>query len=278
MRSNMFVPNHIYRRRALHDEYGGQNQGGISTPVAQPFIFLFSTPSGAEFGYQDGWEHVGYYRYFGEGQYGDMQFLRGNLAIRNHAANGKDLLLFIRDTDVPSAHVRFVGHVVCSGYHEVQAKDTVGNVRRAIIFELTPLEAFAESVTPDNALSATLATWNDPLGELRQRAYETSTDAPTPVERMQNTHKRSEAVKIYVLRRANGICEGCQTIAPFFRPDGRPYLEPHHTRRLTDGGPDDPRWVIGLCPNCHRRAHYSKDARTFNLDLIRIVQAKETNY
>src|ERR1700746_1774493 len=24
-------------------------------------------------------------------------------------------------------------------------------------------------------------------------------------------------------------------------------------RRLSDGGPDHPRWVVAVCPNCHRR-------------------------
>ncbi len=55
--------------------------------------------------------------------------------------------------------------------------------------------------------------------------------------------------------------------APFSTPDGRPFLEAHHTRRLSDGGPDDPRWVIAICPNCHRRAHYATDATTFNDNL-----------
>lgn len=42
------------------------------------------------------------------------------------------------------------------------------------------------------------------------------------------------------------------------------YLEPHHTRRLSDTGPDHPRWVIGLCPTCHRRVHYGADGVAYN--------------
>ena len=41
--------------------------------------------------------------------------------------------------------------------------------------------------------------------------------------------------------------------------DGTLYLEPHHTRRLSDGGPDHPRWVGALCPNCHREIHHGAD-------------------
>lgn len=60
--------------------------------------------------------------------------------------------------------------------------------------------------------------------------------------------------------------------APFRTQDGQPYLEPHHIRRLSDGGPDDPRWVAGLCPNCHRRAHHSLE---FNNELETIVVSAE---
>jgi len=52
--------------------------------------------------------------------------------------------------------------------------------------------------------------------------------------------------------------------ALFKTRDGRPYLEAHHTRRLSDGGPDHPRWIAGVCPNCHRRAHYADDSGAFN--------------
>jgi 5-methylcytosine-specific restriction protein A len=63
-------------------------------------------------------------------------------------------------------------------------------------------------------------------------------------------------VREYVLRRSEGTCEACGGKAPFRRIDGTPYLEPHHSRRLSDGGPDHPRWVGAVCPNCHREIHY----------------------
>jgi len=80
--------------------------------------------------------------------------------------------------------------------------------------------------------------------------------------------QRAQAIRAYVLKRANGTCEGCGQPAPFLTAANRPYLEPHHTLRLADGGPDAPEHVIALCPNCHRRAHYAADSRTFNQGLI----------
>src|SRR5215208_5581705 len=61
--------------------------------------------------------------------------------------------------------------------------------------------------------------------------------------------------------------EGCSTPAPFVRSDGTPYLEPHHLRRLSDGGPDHPAHVIALCPTCHRRVHAGADGDTYNAKL-----------
>jgi len=79
--------------------------------------------------------------------------------------------------------------------------------------------------------------------------------------------ERSAAIRHYVLRRADGDCEGCGRPAPFRNGKGAPYLEPHHTTRLSDEGPDHPARVIALCPNCHRRAHYSQESASFNSSL-----------
>ncbi|ULJ74049.1 HNH endonuclease signature motif containing protein [Rhizobium gallicum] len=64
------------------------------------------------------------------------------------------------------------------------------------------------------------------------------------------------------------MCEYDSNPAPFLRADGEPYLEPHHIHRVSDGGPDDPRTVIALCPNCHRRAHSGADKASFKADLL----------
>jgi hypothetical protein len=89
---------------------------------------------------------------------------------------------------------------------------------------------------------------------------------------------RSRAVYLYVLRRADGKCEACKVTAPFIRKDGTPYLEPHHTTRLADDGPDHPKNVIGLCPACHRRAHHAQDAHVFNQRLVKKARLIERSH
>lgn len=79
---------------------------------------------------------------------------------------------------------------------------------------------------------------------------------------------RSTAIRLYALKRAKEVCEGCGADAPFRRQDGSAYLEVHHVTRVADNGPDHPAKVIALCPNCHRRAHYADDGEEYNRQLV----------
>ncbi len=51
--ANPFEPGHISHRKAIHDHYGGQRQGGISTPSSHPLVFLFTGDTGTTYGYRD---------------------------------------------------------------------------------------------------------------------------------------------------------------------------------------------------------------------------------
>lgn len=105
----MFVIGKVYRRRDLHAEFGGQEQGGISTPSDHNLIFLFTGESGKKYGYSDRWTNDGIFLYTGERQVGDMEFVRGNRAIRDHAEDGKDLHLFAQTPD--KRFVRYEGQM-----------------------------------------------------------------------------------------------------------------------------------------------------------------------
>jgi 5-methylcytosine-specific restriction protein A len=246
------------------------SRGGISTPREHPLIFLFTGESGEQYGYHDGWELDGTFRYFGEGQVGDMRFVSGNKAIRDHAETGKDPHLLAP----PAAKgVRYVGQMVCAGYELVAGvPDVLGQPCEAVAFHLAPIDAALTS--PDEARFAPEETrelnafWSVPLEQLRARAEERPSEGAPVIQALRTTYRRSAAVRIYVLRRADGRCEGCREAAPFITSDGHPYLEPHHTRRLSDEGPDTPAHVIALCPTCHRRAHYAADAAPFNASLV----------
>lgn len=254
-----FEPGGIYNRvRHIHDVYGGQRQGGISTPKAAPLIFLFTGETGDQYGYHDGLRDDGTFAYTGEGQIGDMAFVRGNLAIRDHISDGRDLLLFAKLTQ-PGLY-RFVGQFACDDFEYATAADKTGALRQVIIFLLRPAASGEE---PEIEQAATRLRGRT-LEELRQRAIEDANDRPERKEGRRSYIERSASVKAYVLKRAKGICESCDEPAPFKRSNGEPYLEPHHTRRLADGGPDHPRWVGAVCPACHREIHHGQNGRTKN--------------
>lgn len=74
-----------------------------------------------------------------------------------------------------------------------------------------------------------------------------------------NLIERDPLVKAWVLQTANGICELCDSQAPFLKSNGKPYLEVHHVKRLASDGADKPSNAIAVCPNCHRALHYSSN-------------------
>ena len=267
----MYIKQEIYKRSHIQDQYGGQRQGGISTPKSIPAIFLFTGDQGEIYGYRDSWTSDGLFQLTGEGQRGNMQFIRGNKAIRDHAENGKDLYLF---QYVRSGYVRYLGQVICTGTDARTLPDVEGKNREAIIFELTPLEKFnATDDSKEQEIEMELS--KDSLKLLRSKAITEGFSGKTASQRQVVIRYRSAAVKIYALKRAGGICESCKLPAPFNTKGNIPFLEVHHIRRLSDGGPDHPAFVIALCPNCHRKAHYYENKKEFNDQLLKEVEIKE---
>ena len=88
-------------------------------------------------GCTDGWEDDGeVFRYFGERQRGDMEFIRGNTAVRDHAVNGKALHVFVGHGDGLATYMGEMTHA--DAVLEDGAPDADGNRRRAIVFRLAP--------------------------------------------------------------------------------------------------------------------------------------------
>jgi 5-methylcytosine-specific restriction protein A len=252
-----FEKHRVYNRKVdIHGRFGGQEQGGIITPRLYPLVVIITGEEGLSHGYADRERADGIFEYFGEGQTGDMTMQKGNKAVASHSANGRSLLLFRKSRD----GLIFEDEMVYETHHIERAPDRNGNERDAIVFELRPLSAVVEALE-----TAEHGAPTENLDELRRRAYAAAgTFPPARVAGFRNVYQRSEDVRSYVLGRANGVCEGCDSAAPFIRRDGTPYLEPHHIRRVSDGGPDDPAFVISLCPNCHRRVHAGQDGAAYN--------------
>jgi 5-methylcytosine-specific restriction protein A len=261
-----FIPGRLYNRRNLHAQFGGQRYGGISTPKGYPFIFLFTGESGKAYGYRDGFQPDGTFWYTGEGQVGNQDFAAGNLATRDHELHRETLHLF--EAQPREGWVQYLGEATYIQHHEEVAPDKNGDPRKVIVFELAlDSRTAGESWKPEPpADSKEDALWDLSMEDLWNLATK-ARQGKSSTERKKIEAKRSNAVKVYVLRRASGTCEGCGSLAPFKTLKGRPYLEPHHLRRRADHGPDHPRWVAALCPNCHREVHYGEDGPKLNEQL-----------
>lgn len=128
-----YIPGQVYnRRRDIHARFGGQEQSGIITPSKVPAIFIITGHDGGAHGYHDRFRADGIVEYYGEGQRGDMEFVRGNRAIRDHQENGKSLLLFEKQ----SAGLMFVGPMRLTSYRVQRGVDSEGNTRGVIVFLL----------------------------------------------------------------------------------------------------------------------------------------------
>src|SRR5262249_31913581 len=109
----MFEVGKECKRRIIHAQHGGQTQGGMSTPSSHPIILLFTGDQGERYGYMDQFQPDGLFWYTGEGQVGDMQFVRANKALLEHEETRKRVFLF---EETRKSFVRFTGEVECLGY------------------------------------------------------------------------------------------------------------------------------------------------------------------
>lgn len=114
------------------------------------------------------WENENVFSYTGEGQSGDMEFTRGNLALRDHLKNGKRVFLF---EQTRKGYVQFVSELTffdCDYYptYDTAGKDRIGikfflkRVGARVSYELDkisfaaepPLDYFMPAVTERSGL------------------------------------------------------------------------------------------------------------------------------
>ena len=98
-----------------------------------------------------------------------------------------------------------------------------------------------------------------PTNILEKLAADRSATVPERYTITEKRYVRNPYVAALAKRRANGRCALCGGNAPFLDQYGQPFLEVHHIKPLADGGTDDGKNTIALCPNCHRKMHSLND-------------------
>jgi hypothetical protein len=95
------APGDTIVRALLHERFGGRVQGGMTTSLTSPNIFLFADPAAGErHGYFDGWAGD-HFHYTGKGRRGDQSMVDINLALSRHADTGKAVRLFRSRAQLP---------------------------------------------------------------------------------------------------------------------------------------------------------------------------------
>lgn len=155
------VPGQNYKRGAIHDEYGGNRQNGISPSKEHPYIFIFSNKSGQKHGYENRWLDNNEFLYSGHGQTGDMKFAEGNLALRNHLQNGKKVFFFEGDG---KGNAKFISELEFLDLDFFRTHDTNGKTRTGIRFHFKTvgisLPIQPELIKPIHHIAEPLESYN----------------------------------------------------------------------------------------------------------------------
>jgi 5-methylcytosine-specific restriction protein A len=129
-------------------------------------------------------------------------------------------------------------------------------IREIIEKELFQSEDCFEAVSDENILNIRA---NALKNKLDLSSIPDANSIPRIVERTTTSFERSPLIRAWVLKNAEGRCEACNAISSFKTSDEEFYLEIHHMKPLSVKGTDSVTNAVALCPNCHRRLHYSSD-------------------
>lgn len=164
-------------------------------------------------------------------------------------------------------NISFILHMM--GRDWIKGLPPAKNVGARVAIEIERLIGEVENQYPLQKVGEALAVKKIRNSSVKSRPKGQKT--PKTVSSNSTSFVRDPAVKAWVLDRAHGVCEACDSSAPFVGADGFPFLEVHHVRTLADGGSDTVTNAVAVCPNCHRRLHYSEDSKAYRQSLYEKV-------
>lgn len=229
-------------------------QGGMRRSLATNTLIL--TSKHVDNVYDDRW--VGdVFHYTGMGLEGDQSLIyMQNRTLAESALNGIEVHLF--EVFKPRVYT-YMGVVELAGepYAETQP-DQNGLERLVYVFPIKPISGNQPILSYEKVENAVGKKQKSARRlsdeELKNRASQPSQKGAS--RSVQSTYyERNAWVSEYAKRLANGICQLCDTAAPFINAAGEPYLETHHIVWLSKGGEDSTANTVALCPNCHRKMH-----------------------
>lgn len=237
----------------LYEIFGCGNSGGMRRAKKTNSLVIIS--SHVKSVYDDIWDRDTLL-YTGMGQNGDQSLnFQQNKTLNESNENGVQVFLF---EQFKVNEYTYLGPVklIAKPYQDKQ-KGENGLVRNVYIFplKLQQGERFLEQLSvqewkQEKKKKAKILS----VEELEKRALKSNAKC----EEYKTTVKqyiRNEYVIEFAKRLATGICQLCDTPAPFNDKNGDAYLETHHIEWLARGGEDTIYNTVALCPNCHKKMH-----------------------
>ncbi len=272
-----------YARSQLLAAVGSkQRQSGIIWGPGNPSCVIITSGGrhSKSAGYGDTKKANGTWNYFGQGENGDQN--PDSPANRMLIEGQRSVLLFTtrhptsREVQTQGGYSSFYKYegAFLVGSWEFYIPDTGRRSGdKLLLFHLVAVrEALTPAVDDDTDY---LAGEDLALKPLREKLLKREQGPKRGYITTREFRKGSAHIRVYARLRAGGTCENCEKAAPFVDKHGQPFLEMRHINRLADDGPDIPRNVAAICPNCHREAHFGCDPSMFRVSLGRKIYEKE---
>lgn len=210
----------------LYEHFKCGNMGGMRRSKKTNTLVVISDHTKGL--YDDKW-YGDILHYTGMGKKGNQSLKSQNETLSQSPDNGVDIHLF---EVMKAKEYTYCGIVelVEAPYIEEQ-KDEDGLLRNVWMF---PLKCKENSVILDRDVIENLKQNNIKKAvkldekELEIMAKERSTNKTSNRQVINTAYLRDEYIAEYAKVRAKGICQLCESKAPFCTPNGRPYLESHH--------------------------------------------------
>lgn len=257
MVNNNLKINQVYTNEEITQLFQCAPQGGMRRSLQNNVLVLISQQNGKTI-YEDKWiGNVLHYTGMGQISDQDINYSQNKTLAESNISN---ITLHLFEQFKEKEYV-YAGIVTLIGepYEQIEP-DKEGNERKVVKFpiklsnsEYAPQSSqikLGEQILQKNIKKRSIKEIEQIA--LKQSSLNKNKNSFRPVKTQ--IYTRDPAIREYVKKLANGICQLCELPAPF-EVRGEPFLHVHHIEYLSKGGEDTIENSIAVCPNCHARIH-----------------------
>jgi 5-methylcytosine-specific restriction enzyme A len=248
-------PGETINNEQLQEIFKCSSQGGMRRSHKTNTLVIVSDHTKAI--YEDRWID-GNFHYTGMGLTGDQRLdFAQNKTLADSKTSGIEVFLF---EGFESGKYNLIGQVELADnpYQENQL-DRNEQLRKVWVFPLKLTGGENRIYLPEAVINRKQEQIERDARRLSDEELEKRVSlSPKGVgvrETICKTYERNPYVAELAKRRTKGICQLCDSPAPFQDKNGNPFLETHHVEWLSDGGEDTIKNTVALCPNYHRQMH-----------------------